>query len=286
MRRGDFSAAWEISDRILAQRIESGQRWDVPRHEQWVWDGRDLVDRVVLVRCYHGLGDTIQFARFLPLVERIARKTIVWAQPSLIPLLSTIDCRGALQLLALHDGSPQVEYDVDIEIMELAHALRVTLDTLPNDVPYLHVPPTARLSDRYSIGVVAASGDWDARRSVPAELLSTIVSETDAAFFNLQLGRPLPHMVDASATNMLNLGSRLKALDLVITVDTMMAHLAGALAAPTWTLLPEASDWRWMEARSDSPWYPTMQLFRASSAGDWEPVLRELRGRLASACVR
>src|SRR5919204_527528 len=105
-----------------------------PRHEQWVWDGRPLADRTVLVRCYHGLGDTLQFARFLPLLANVARETLVWAQPPLLPLLATLP--GVGRLLPLHDGAPGVDYDVDVEIMELAHALRTSADSLPACVPY------------------------------------------------------------------------------------------------------------------------------------------------------
>src|SRR5438874_9398391 len=117
MRRGDFAAAWEVSDRIIAARAPGEQCWHLPRHEQWVWDGRPLADRTVLVRCYHGLGDTIQFARFLPLIRRVARESFVWAQPPLLPLLKTMP--DASPVLALHDGAPEVSYDVDIEIMEI-----------------------------------------------------------------------------------------------------------------------------------------------------------------------
>src|SRR5437588_26655 len=117
MRRGDFASAWEISDRIVAEHARCEPPWHLPRHQQWVWDGRALAQQTVLVRCYHGLGDTIQFARFLPLLDNICRETIVWAQPSLIPLLRTLP--GQRRLLPLHDGSPEVDFDVDIEIMEL-----------------------------------------------------------------------------------------------------------------------------------------------------------------------
>src|SRR2546428_9686365 len=151
MRRGDFAAAWQICDRLVAARAPGERCWHLPRHEQWVWDGRPLADRTVLVRCYHGLGDTLQFARFLPLLASVARETIVWAQPALLGLLATLP--GARRLLPLHDGTPDVEYDVDIESMELAHALRVGAGSLPAGVPYFEVPRGPRLSDRFSVGV-------------------------------------------------------------------------------------------------------------------------------------
>src|SRR5919205_354344 len=118
-RAGDFVAAWDIADRALALR-DGASCWHLPRHEQWVWDGRPLAGRRVLVRCYHGLGDTIQFARFLPRLESVASEVIVWVQPGLMELLRTLP--GEHHLLALYDGTPDVDYEVDIEIMELGHA--------------------------------------------------------------------------------------------------------------------------------------------------------------------
>jgi hypothetical protein len=282
MRRGDFTSAWQIADRVLAERVTAGPCWHLPRHEQWVWDGRPLADQTVLVRCYHGLGDTLQFARFLPRLQTLARDVIVWAQPGLVPLLQTLACRRPLRVLPLHDGAPEVDYDVDLEIMELGHALRVVPETLSADVPYFHVQPEARLSDRLSVGVVARGGDWDQRRDVPGDLLASLVDRTrDTAWFSLQLGPPVPGMRDARLQSVLQLAARVRALDLVITVDTMMAHLAGALGVPTWTLLPREADWRWMdESRSDSPWYPTMRLFRQPRAGDWMSVIDAVGTRL------
>jgi ADP-heptose:LPS heptosyltransferase len=245
-----------------------------------VWDGRPLADTTVLVRCYHGLGDTIQFARFLPLLPELGCETLVWAQPPLLPLLATLP--GVRRLLPLHDGDPGVDYAVDIEIMELAHALRVSADSLPGYVPYFGVPPGPRVSDRLSVGVLAQAGDWDPRRSVPADMLTGLGDAERVALFNLQLEPPLPGMADLSTPDVLLLASRLRSLDLVITPDTMLAHLAGALGVSTWTLLPADADWRWMgPERTDSPWYPTMRLFRQSRPGDWGPVMAEVRRHLA-----
>jgi hypothetical protein len=280
MRRGDFAAAWRVSDRILAGRPPGERCWHLPRHEQWVWDGRPLADRTVLVRCYHGLGDTIQFARFLPLLASLGCQTLVWAQPPLLPLLATLP--GVRRLLPLHDGDPGVDYDVDLEIMELAHALRVGAHSLPGCVPYFDVPRGPRVSDRLSVGVLAQAGGWDPRRSVPADMLTRLSGAESVALFNLQLEPPLPGMADLSTPDLLLLASRLRSLDLVITPDTMLAHLAGALGVATWTLLPADADWRWMGSeRTDSPWYPTMRLFRQPRPGDWEAVIAEVRRQLA-----
>ena len=136
VRRGEFDAAWQLSDRELSQPrpVDAFTR---PRHLQRIWDGRPVDGRRVLVRCYHGLGDTIQFARFLPALAARAASVVVWAQPALLPLLDTID--APLELLPLHDGVPDVVFDVDVEIMELAWLLRATPQTLPPRTPYLRV---------------------------------------------------------------------------------------------------------------------------------------------------
>jgi gliding motility-associated-like protein len=128
MRAGDFVRAWEISDAVLRSR-SGAPGSQLPRHEQTIWDGTPVDGRVVLVRCYHGLGDTIQFARYLPRLRQRAAHVILWAQPPLIPLLQTVD--PEVEILPLHDGDPGVAYDVDLEIMELGHAFRSTLATLP-----------------------------------------------------------------------------------------------------------------------------------------------------------
>jgi hypothetical protein len=165
MRRGDFERAWEISDGALDAR-RGISCWHMPRHEQYLWDGSPLDGRQVLVRCYHGLGDTIQFARYLPLVRERSARLAVWVQPPLIPLLRSVD--RAMILRPLHDGEPDVAYDADLEIMELPHVFRSTLATLPAHVPYVDVPPAA-LPDTGSlkVGLVWRAGEWAEHRSIP-----------------------------------------------------------------------------------------------------------------------
>ncbi|MCA1645010.1 MAG: ADP-heptose--LPS heptosyltransferase [Chloroflexi bacterium] len=282
MRRGDFRTAWQIGDGVLAARPADSSCEHLPRHEQWVWDGRPLAGQRVLVRCYHGLGDTLQFARFLPELAEISRELTVWIQPTLIPLLKRVSTPASMMLLPLHDGTPEVDYDVDIEIMELAHALRATTESLASRVPYFAVRAEPRRSVALSIGLVALAGDWDPRRCVPPQLMATLAELPATRTFSLQLGAPVPRTHDISTTDILTLAERIRGLDLIVTADTMVAHLAGALAAPTWTLLPAEADWRWMANRDDSPWYPTMRLFRQPSTDDWDSVLRRVRAALVA----
>jgi hypothetical protein len=283
MRRGAFDDAWAVSDAVLKER-RGVPCWHLPRHEQSVWNGAPLNDARVLVRCYHGLGDTIQFIRYAPLVREIAREVVVWAQPSLIPLIQTAD--GIDRLLPLHDGSPECEFDVDVEIMELPHVFRTTLDTVPNTVPYLHVPSIdLPRSSRFRVGVFWRVGDWDDRRAIPYEYLSRLAAIDDVELcmvmrdFDQVRGiapvTRLPYPDDLYGTARMMGG-----LDLILSADSMPAHLAGALGVPVWTLLHSTPDWRWMIDRRDSPWYPTMRLFRQRQPGEWSAVVDEVAAEL------
>jgi hypothetical protein len=278
MRGGDFVTAWALCDEVLRSRAGSTP-YDLARHEQWVWDGCPVAGRRVLVRCYHGLGDTIQFIRYAPLLHAIGSTVIVWAQPALLPLLRTVS--GIDELLELHDSAPDVDYDVDVEVMELPHVFRTTLATLPARIPYLH-PPVGRQFDdgAVHVGVVWAAGAWDERRSIPYASLAPLREVPGITWHILQRGPPLADRGDEfglvdSNDSVLATATLIRSLDLVITIDSMPAHLAGALGVPVWTLLQANPDWRWMDG-DRSPWYPSMRLFRQSVDGEWASVIEEV----------
>jgi hypothetical protein len=289
-RRGDFEEAWRCSDRIRARTANRGDP-SVPRHLQQIWDGTPLEGRRVLVRCYHGLGDTIQCARYLPALRAIARDVIVWAQPRVVPLVRTVS--DGLAVLPLHDGAPDVDYDVDIEIMELAYAFRTTLQTIPATVPYLHVPgiagDDAGRVGACTIGIAWRAGGWNPERSIDFTLLTPWFDDIglDVRWRSLQFdgrdGERHPRLQAFEEKNLFDTAARMRAMALVISIDSMPAHLAGALGVPVWTLLPHDADWRWLERRADSPWYPTMRLFRQARQGDWEGVLGEVHQVLGKA---
>jgi hypothetical protein len=288
MRRNDFARAWQLTDdHLAALRASRRDKHSGERHHQRIWCGESLHQQHVLVRCYHGLGDTIQFARFLPLLRSMARSVSLWVQPPLQPLLASmnaVDC-----MLPLHDGTPDAVYDVDIEIMELAHALRADARMITPQGPYLSVDagvldplePTKRLS----VGLVWDVGDWDKRRRVPPALLSSLAKISFVDLLSLQLGTSRGEAADIPArdiatTQIENLAHRLKQLDLVITVDTMVAHLAGALGVPCWTMLHADCDWRWPRDQATTIWYPSMRLFHQRDAGDWSGVVDEIAAAL------
>lgn len=287
MVRGEWDAAWRVSE---ATRRPAGQPVDrmVPRHLQILWDGTPLEGRRILIHCYHGLGDTIQFIRFAPQVRAIAADLTVWVQPALIPLLGTM--RNTGRLLPLHDGDPGVERDVDIEVMELAHCLRPSVATLPAEVPYLHPPGRRprRRGEPLEVGLVWHSGDWNAAaRSIPVTLLRPLARMPGVRLHILQRGPALQHCppdlgTGSASGDIVETAEAITQLDLVITVDTMAAHLAGALGVPVWVLLAHDPDWRWMIDRHDSPWYPSMRLFRQPRPGDWAGVIQQISKRLRS----
>jgi hypothetical protein len=295
MQRGDFAGAWHVSDRVLAQRNAQGvdcSSW--PRHLQFIWRGQPLNDRRVLVRCYHGLGDTIQFVRLLAPLRKVAAEVILWAQPSLLSLLATVD--GVDLLLPLHDGAPDVLYDLDVELMELPHILRLTVETIPANIPYICVRQVcAREPEQLPheagilrVGLAWESGEWNSARSIPRSLINTFAAVPNTRWYSLQYDAPCPFDAEQMACKDISaMAERMMQLDLVISPDTMTAHLAGAIGLPVWLLLQHDCDWRWMShsamaTRGLTPWYPTMRVFRQPSPSDWDSVIEQVLSALTA----
>jgi hypothetical protein len=237
----------------------------------------------VLVRCYHGLGDTIQFVRFAKPLRLLAREVILWVQPELVELLRHVE--GVDRLLVLSDGVPDCTYDVDIEIMELPHALRATA-TLISCAPYIPQYSFRRFrsGDSISIGLIWESGQWDRNRSVPPQLFNRLSSQSGVRLFSLQQGparkaAAIIPATDIAREDLVSLARTMMDLDLIITVDTMAAHLAGALGATVWTMLHANCDWRWSKTEH-SIWYPGMKLFHQQKPGDWSDVIEEIADEL------
>ena len=273
MRRGDEAAAWDVSDEVLAAR-DTATRDDprLPFHQRWVWDGRPFAGRHVLVRCYHGLGDTLQYARFLPALRERAASLTVEAQAELLPLLKTIP--GPDRLITFDVDAPARAAECDLEIMELSHALRMHAREAP--APYIKIPSVAMAAS--AIGLCTSAGNWDSARSIDPALFKPLAQRRP--IFLLQPRPPAAPMnvlnPQGCASAIEETAMQVAGLSLVITVDTMIAHLAGALGRPTWLLLKHDADWRWMEGRSDSPWYSSMRLYRQQSPGDWHSVVQRV----------
>ena len=290
MLLGDFSSAWAESDAIQHRRAADPHRF---------WQGENLRGRRVILRCLHGLGDAVQFFRYVPAIRSLASSLIIEVPP---PLLELAPCfAGVEEVIPWGAGAPAAppHWDVQVEINELPYLFRTTAEELPFATNYLHLPggslkPMALQSSGSAslrVGMVWASGDWNPSRSVPFDLLQPILNRHDCEFWNLQGGNdrerwsqlpiaPHRHSAEASANSLPGLAATIAQLDLVITSDTLAAHLAGALGVPAWVMLERAADWRWQHARNDSPWYPTLRLFRQSRDGDWSSVITNIANEL------
>ena len=263
------------------------------------WHGEPVDGKVVFIHAEQGFGDAIHFARFVPRVRERAARVIFECRPELKSLFTFSGI--ADEIIAY--GEPAPPFDVFASIVSVPGLLGVTEKNIPGRVPYLKAPlgenlPPAETGD-LRVGFVWAGSPThsdDAMRSMPLEMFAPILQTPSVAFYSLQLPVPerdrtffhaLPSVVDLSPrlADFLATANFVAQLDLVIAVDTSVAHLAGALARPVWTLVQSDADWRWFLERPDTAWYPTMRLFRQAQRGQWPPVVvrvaEELR-RLAA----
>jgi tetratricopeptide (TPR) repeat protein len=256
------------------------------------WDGSTLAGKTILLHREQGLGDTIQFIRYAALLKHRGARTLVVCQPSLVRLLST--CPGIDQIVAEGDALPR--FDFWALLMSLPGLVGTTPTTIPGPVPYLFAEPEhvdkwrgEMVSYRgYKIGI-SWQGDpkhrSDRRRSIPLARFAPLARLPDVRLFSLQKGFgrqqlasvdfpivDLAPRLDLESGAFLYRAAAMKHLDLVISADTSIAHLAGALGVPVWLALPFAPEWRWLQDRDDTPWYPTMRLFRQPRPGDWDAV--------------
>ena len=294
---GDFARGWE----------EFIWMWRVPaRRAQYpyldrlrLWNGEEFAGRQLLITVDQGYGDAIQMVRYLPAVKARGGRVILEARAALVPLFDDL---AGVDELRVHSDTALVSDDfVQVPVLGLPRAFGTDLTSIPAPIPYLHAQPEhverwrPRLQSqaRLRVGIVWAGNpdhENDRRRSVGLEDFAALGGINDIAWFGLQKGRD-EELRSCGSFTLDPLGAEigdfadsaaiLAQLDLVIAVDTAIVHLAGAMGLPVWTLLPFAPDWRWMLDRADSPWYPTMRLFRQPSAGDWASVFaavaRELR---------
>jgi len=287
MLTGDFESAWRESDAIESSHVID------PNH---FWDGSPFDGKRVLLRALHGYGDAVQFIRYAPMLRRRAAKLIVQTHPELMPLLLTVD--GVDQTMTWPDPPlGQCCWDQQIEIMELPRAFRTTPASVPKRVPYISIERTLVESSRKrlarttrpKIGLLWASSQYDTSRSMELAVLSPLLRVSEFEFYSFQRGAERAQLECMSgrvsdtarhSAAIMDTAADLTNMDLVISVDTFAAHLAAALNRPVWLLLPHAADWRWMLVRSDSPWYPSMRLFRQPAPGDWNDVISEVIGEL------
>ncbi len=303
LRPGEAESEYNLGVALLsAGRLREGwagyeRRWDrrgAARRDfaAPLWNGEEIGERTLLVHAEQGLGDTIQFCRFLPLLR--ARHLIFEVPKPLARLFA--GQRIAARIVA--GGDPLPPFDLHCPLMSLTHRLGTTLETVPADIPYLVADPVlvaawaARLGTLpgLKVGLVWAGNlDFaaDARRSIDPALLTPLLDLPGATFVSLQVGACAPALALADWSGEIedfaDTAALVAALDLVVGVDTASVHLAGALGKPVWLLNRFDSCWRWLRDRQDSPWYPTLRQFRQASPGDWAGVIGAVRAELAAA---
>ena len=271
--------------------------------DQLAWDGSPLEGRSILVHFEQGFGDTLQFIRYLPMVKALGGTVLFECQKELATLLR--DAAGVDQLLEGRKDRQDISFDTHISLLSLPKVFGTKIETIPWQGPYIDAPDSAKerwrgrmSAERVSVGIVWAGNPAhknDYNRSCPFTELEALTRVQGVQVFSLQKGAPADNLHSSPfGERVIGLGEELtdfcetaaviSHMDVVISVDTAVAHLAGAMGKRIWTLLPYAPDWRWLLDRDDSPWYPTMRLFRQSRPGDWKGVLENV-GRELSAIV-
>ena len=292
---GDFEQGWPAYEWRWRGATELTPR----EFSQPQWRGEDLNGKTILLHAEQGFGDSIQFVRYLPIVARKGCKVVLELPDSLMPLIPDTD--GLVSMHRRGDALPA--FDVHCPLMSLPLASGTTATTIPATTPYLRAPAEridawrARLAHlgKPRIGLVWSgkpSHKNDHNRSIALSRLEPLLAVPGVTFVSLQreyrelelpaLARlPILRLDDALA-DFADTAAAIGELDLVIAVDTAVAHLAGALGRPLWLLLSHIQDWRWMHDRADSPWYPSARLFRQSQIGDWDSVITAVAQELAA----
>ncbi|HVT87896.1 MAG TPA: tetratricopeptide repeat protein [Tepidisphaeraceae bacterium] len=265
------------------------------------WNGsmESLAGKTLMIGSEQGFGDAIQFARYIPIVAKHAARVVLVCQPELRILMKSVP--GLSHVMSPGDSIPK--YDTHAALMSMGRLLGTTIDSIPADVPYLTADPMKRQAWRErldqmgktkKIGIVWGGRPTNANerhRAIDLAEFQPLVDVPGVTLISLQKGPPAEQIKTLSWKDRLvdwtsqiidfsDTAALLAELDLLITVETAVAHLGGALAKPVWTLIPSFPDWRWLRDRSDSPWYSTMKLFRQSERGQWGPVIQKVANSL------
>lgn len=297
---GDFNAGW----------AEYEWRWSLshvrPRALGPAWTGDDLRGRTILLHAEQGFGDTLQFARYAPMVAARGGRVVLEVQRPLLRLMRSLE--GVDQVLGQGDTLPS--FDVHCPLMSLPRAFSTELTTVPADIPYLQPDPSLvtawelilRKDRALQVGLVWAGSAHQTefaialanqRRSMPLSTLAPLGQVAGLRFISLQTGEPAEELRSAppglkvssylsEGMDFADTAALVATLDLVITVDTAVAHLAGALGVPVWVLSRFDGCWRWLKDRDDSPWYPTLRLYRQKSPMDWAGVMARVQEDLTA----
>ncbi|KKK84230.1 hypothetical protein LCGC14_2785440, partial [marine sediment metagenome] len=289
----NFEQGWQEYEWRLRAKDRASPTFQQPR-----WDGSPLNGRTILVHAEQGLGDTIQFIRYLPLVKARGGHVIFECQKPLYRLLKS--CAGIDEIIERTSTRKLLaQFDLYIPLPSLPGIFGTTLNTIPSDSSYITVDPDLvtqwriRLghNEDFKIGIVWAGNpdhNMDRARSCSLADFAPLVDIPDLTFYSLQKGPASAEANDPpKGMKIVNLEDELNDfadtaavianLDVVISVDTAVVHLAGAIGKTVWTLLPFVPDWRWLQNRDDTPWYPTMRLFRQTPLNDWTGVFEQVK---------
>jgi len=295
--QGRYEQGWEKYDK---SRMIQHNRFQ-PNIRRW--NGEDLAGKKIVLYYEQGFGDTLHFVRYVEKVSKLALKTVLWVQKSLQRLITisfpTIEVHGTenVQDIACE------EFDFSCPLPSLPRVFSTAAATIPQSIPYIKVGPDIIAKwgellnheiswDAYKIGIAWAGNPEhhnDRNRSIPLALFSDLLAIDRVNWISLQVGSELQKLADIpqnvfsqpqEMNDFAETAGLIAALDLVITVDSAVAHLAGAMGKKTWLLLPFAPDWRWQIDRDDNPWYPSMKLFRQRQADNWPEVLSRVKQAL------
>ncbi|MBV8466775.1 MAG: tetratricopeptide repeat protein, partial [Burkholderiales bacterium] len=295
--QGDYAAGWAAYEWRWQEHGVALPWMSLPQ-PRWLGEG-DIAGKTLLLHAEQGLGDTIQFCRYIPLLEARGARVLVAAPPTLAAIVASVSSTATV----LEPGKALPDFDLHCPMGSLPLACRTTLEAVPATIPYITADPALRAAwcaklgsrSKRRIGLVWSGGEGhkqDRQRSMAFARLLPLL-EIDVEFHSLQQAVRASDDValqassvirhEAELTSFADTAALVAEMDLIISVDTSVAHLAGALGVPTWILLAFTPDFRWMLERSDTPWYPTARLFRQPALDDWESVIEAARNALADA---
>lgn len=291
---GNFKQGWADYEYRWKLNSVKMNAFDAPR-----WQGESLKDKMILLWAEQGYGDAVQFIRYVPLVKRRGGRIVLASPRSLLSLFRSVK---DVDVYREEGQADSIRYDFHSPLMSLPGVFNTTQETIPADVPYLAVEARRQAkiderlnlaADKLNVGIVWSgnpSNKNDFNRSCKLEHFELLQKIDGIALYSLQKGQAAEQLANRGNASVVNLdpliadfsdtAAIIQRLDLVISIDTAVAHLAGALAKPVWILLPYYPDFRWMLNRDDSPWYPTMRIIRQPEPGDWRSVFQRIQSRL------
>jgi tetratricopeptide (TPR) repeat protein len=292
---GDYERGWDEYEWRLRQKA------NIPRpFIQPVWDGSDLDGRTILVHDEQGYGDTFEFVRYLPLVKARGGRLVFECHAKLAAVLKGLEGYDQIVERVSPHHVPEIDFDTHIHLMSLPRVFGTRLETVPQNVPYIKADPERvqywceRIEDDHNFKVGLAWSSAGSIRSCNLSDFKPLAGIEGLSLYSLQKG-PGAEQADAPPAGMelirwdremdlterfVDTAALMTNLDLIISVDTSTVHLAGAMGRPVWTLLSAAPDWRWTHEGKQTPWYPTMRLFRQNEQGDWAGVFAQVKESL------